>query len=158
MHFLLLTSSAVQGHTGDPVKDLEAKLKFIQEHVPTRISNVSGRQAHGSACKCFCTCSCASGRHSLRLTRAALRARAPEISTSIAWCVLPLLRCSHEGVCALGLKAECSPDARARSPQARRREQFRLERMDKEALEAEAQRTFEARQKAQAASAVLLTC
>ena len=34
---------AAQGHTGDPVKDLEAKLKFIQEHVPTRIQNVSGR-------------------------------------------------------------------------------------------------------------------
>jgi hypothetical protein len=40
-----LTCCAVQGHTGDPVKDLEAKLKFIQEHVPTRISNVSGRHA-----------------------------------------------------------------------------------------------------------------
>jgi hypothetical protein len=48
--------------------------------------------------------------------------------------------------------------ALSRCVQSRRREQFRLERMDKEALEAEAQRTFEARQKAQAASAVLLTC
>ena len=35
-----------QGHTGDPVKDLEAKLKFIQDNVPTRIQNVSGRHAH----------------------------------------------------------------------------------------------------------------
>ena len=41
----VLTRRAVQGHTSDPVKDLEAKLKFIQEHVPTRISNVSGRHA-----------------------------------------------------------------------------------------------------------------
>ena len=44
-----LTLCAAQGHTGDPVKDLEAKLKFIQEHVPTRISNVSGRHTHAHA-------------------------------------------------------------------------------------------------------------
>jgi hypothetical protein len=31
------------------VKDLEAKLKFIQEHVPTRISNVSGRRVRAQA-------------------------------------------------------------------------------------------------------------
>ena len=36
------------GHTGDPVKDLEAKLKFIQDNVPTRISNVSGRRGAAS--------------------------------------------------------------------------------------------------------------
>jgi hypothetical protein len=54
---------------------------------------------------------------------------------------------------ALGLNLErrCSRLARpSRCVQSRRREQFRLERMDQEALEADAQRTFEARRKARA--------
>lgn len=34
-----------QGHSGDAVKDLEAKLKYINETVPTNPQNIMGRSA-----------------------------------------------------------------------------------------------------------------
>jgi hypothetical protein len=37
--------TGLPGNTGDPVADLEAKLRYIQEVVPNKISNVSGSTA-----------------------------------------------------------------------------------------------------------------
>lgn len=45
----LYKPTGAPGRTGDPVADLEAKLKYINETVPNRVTNVSGRRASEAA-------------------------------------------------------------------------------------------------------------
>lgn len=45
MGFHFTENEPLQGHSGDAVKDLEAKLKYINETVPTNPQNIMGRYA-----------------------------------------------------------------------------------------------------------------
>jgi len=126
---LVVAPTGQPGRTGDPVKDLEAKLKYIQDTVPNKISNVSGR--HGA--------SVAQARAFAPLTRTtALLAQGPATSTSTAWCAGACYGCFVTQA-----KRKLTPASR---PQARRREQDRLTRMDEEEAEAVKQQEYEAKQ------------
>lgn len=75
---LVVAPTGPPGRTGDPVKDLEAKLKYIQDTVPNKVSNVSGR--HGCDCEAFAHCAADHLRATARL------ARGQATFTSTAWC------------------------------------------------------------------------